>query len=331
MLNRYVNTGSTAGGDGTTNGTVGSNRAWASMAEAETALTSAGYSEDLTVWCCGSVADTTAVNFDGSYLAGGYKLSFVANPNDSTGFHGGKLNTGTYRLRTSNHSIFPQTSSSPILVFNGIQIITDGTNGLACFYANSTLGAGTAIRNCILYNEGTGGHGAWSDASCSDFRFENNVIVGYGTGGYGILGSSSSGAIYAYNNIVVGHTNGIQASGSWSITSKNNTVFNNNDDFVGTITIDHCASDDGDGTNPVSVSNWADQFYNANYISEVDFRLAAASVLFAVGVGPGTDANVPTTDIKGFKRTGSIATVGPFENAWYYTGVSRPLPGRLVT
>jgi hypothetical protein len=285
MITRYVNTASTAGGDGTTNGTVGANRAWTSMSEAVAALAFTGYSDDLDVLCSGSAADTTAVAFYASYLANGYTLSFIGNPSTPTGFYGGKLNLGAYRLHTSYHAIFPQTGSAPILVFNGIQIITDATNGLACFYANNTLGSGSAIRNCIMYNEGTGGHGAWSDAACPDLRIENNVIVGYGTGGYGIRRNLGNGDMYAYNNVVVGHGSGLDGSGP-AIASKNNVVFNNNDDFSGNVVVDHCASDDGDGTSPIAVTSWADQFYNANYIADCDFRLKSTSVLLNVGVGP---------------------------------------------
>lgn len=56
MATRYVNTGSTAGGDGTTNNTSGSTRAYATRNEALTAL--GNLSEQTTIYCTGSTDDT---------------------------------------------------------------------------------------------------------------------------------------------------------------------------------------------------------------------------------------------------------------------------------
>lgn len=61
VINRYVNTASTAGGDGTTNATSGANRAWATLNEALTTLDNAPLTDDVTVFCSGSTADTTAI------------------------------------------------------------------------------------------------------------------------------------------------------------------------------------------------------------------------------------------------------------------------------
>lgn len=60
MANRYVNTASTAGGDGTTNATSGANRAWATLAEAANAL-GASLSTPIDIYCEGSAADTSDV------------------------------------------------------------------------------------------------------------------------------------------------------------------------------------------------------------------------------------------------------------------------------
>lgn len=321
MITRYVNTASTAGGDGTTNAPIGANRAWATLQEAEEALRLIGVSEDIEVLCCGSVANEGQVFFDTTYQASGYTLYIKGNRDDPNGYHGGKLNTSTFRVRASNHAIFVSIPSARNIVFDGIQMIVHTSNALACFYANEDMGAKSAILNCILHAETNSSHAIWTDAICEELRVENNVMVGNGSGNYGLrVNGGSNSVLHAYNNIITGFAYGIAGTGAtWTTTAKNNAVFGNTDDFftnAGTLTIDHCASDDGDGTNPVAVSNWASQFYNANYLTDLDFRLNQTSVLLDAGVGPGVDANVPTTDILEYARSGSTATVGPFEHEW---------------
>jgi hypothetical protein len=156
-------------------------------------------------------------------------------------------------------------------------------------------------------------HGFWIDAVCPNFKVENNIIIGNGSGTYGVRSNIGSGNILVYNNVVTGFSNAIYRSGH-TYTSKNNSVFGNDDDFFGTMTIDYCASDDGDGTNPISVPNWNDQYYNGSYVNDVDFRLKSGSVLIDSGVGPSLDASVPSTDIIGISRSGSTSSLGPFEN-----------------
>ena len=67
LITRYVNTGSTSGGDGTTNDTTGANRAYVSLSAAEAAeqtdLVSAG--DSIEILCSGSTHDTTIVTFSG--------------------------------------------------------------------------------------------------------------------------------------------------------------------------------------------------------------------------------------------------------------------------
>ena len=67
FVDRYLNTSSTAGGDGTTNATTGANRAWATMEEARAAMVTAygsgytGADVQVNLICSGTPDDTTAV------------------------------------------------------------------------------------------------------------------------------------------------------------------------------------------------------------------------------------------------------------------------------
>lgn len=69
----------------------------------------------------------------------------------------------------------------------------------------------------------------------------------------------------------------------------------------------YCATVNNTGTNPVTVSSWNDAFINyANF----DYRLKTGSALIGAGIGPSSDASVPTTDIAGNTRSGTTTDVG---------------------
>jgi len=155
----------------------------------------------------------------------------------------------------------------------------------------------------------------------------NTVFVNAVGSSHGI--QKNWGVLYAYNCLFTGFNSGVWGWGSAVV--KNCIAFNNGTDFSGGLTIDHCASDDNSGTNPITVSNWADQFYSVNYVADGDFRLKSTSVLLSAGVGPGVDRDVPVNDILSFSRSGTSATVGPFEHEYgygYY--IPHPVPGRPI-
>ena len=82
---------------------------------------------------------------------------------------------------------------------------------------------------------------------------------------------------------------------------KNSAIFNNPDDFSGSVTVENCASDDGDGTNAVTPSDWSDVFED---YSNGDFRLKATDTdLIGAGLDLSTDVDYPfKDDIEGQKR-----------------------------
>lgn len=93
----------------------------------------------------------------------------------------------------------------------------------------------------------------------------------------------------------------------------NCAVFNNADDFEAVTDVDYCAADDGGGTNGVDwdaeATDWAANFtdYANGNFTPLNDDLPGA------GIGPGSDGNVPTTDIIGNSRSGTDCTIGPFE------------------
>lgn len=177
---RYVNTASSAGGNGTTNDTSGANRAYASLSAWEAAeqadLTS--LAEIAEVRCCGTAADTTAVVIDGWTTNATYYIRIRGNPTDGNGRHAGVWSSSHYRLESAQ--------DGPVLTINesytrveGLQVYNtystagdhnptgiEGSGASACL-ADALLVRGTpnaadfinygmringTIRNCIAFN-----------------------------------------------------------------------------------------------------------------------------------------------------------------------------------
>lgn len=333
MVTRYVNTASTAGGNGTTNDTVGANRAFASIVGAENTLRGSNFNDDLEILCCGSTEDTidrVAFIFN-TYVTVSHRVSIKANRNELTGYHGGKWNTGTYRIRTtstSNPGLWLDDGwTAKYWTLDGIQFEQSGANRAeiqvdgaptnfvmkdcllriatsvtahaVVFNGHASLSGGGIIQNCVFScnTANLATNGFWVVSGSGTWNVYNCAFQGFGV--------SSSG----FN---------LKISTTGNATVKNCSSFNSRDDFDvvadGTAIIDHCASDDGDGTNPIAVASWATQFYNANYVADVDYRIKAGTSLYNAGVGPSADGDVPALDIVGDVRSGTLSSVGPFQN-----------------
>lgn len=322
MVTRYVNTASTAGGDGTTNATVGVNRAFVSISAAELALRLFGVADDLEILCCGSVVDTSNLSFSesGGYVTAGHTIYVRTNRGTSSGFHGGKWNDTAYVLSPTGGVCIQVYTTNFNFVIDGIQVYFRSAG-----YANCSLlyGSGTnsfSVKNSLFKCSTSTTYDAlftsWYYSGTGTVVFDNCVLSGNTKARYALHFYVNT-THRAYNCVINGCQYGVHRTSGTSV-AKNCSVFNNSvDDFVGTITIDHCASDDGDGTNPISVSNWADQFYNASYETDVDFRLKDTSVLLDAGIGPDSDANVPTKSMGSAYRFGTFTDVGPFNHTEY--------------
>ena len=161
-----------------------------------------------------------------------------------------------------------------------------------------------------------------SDAGDSDIRIDSCIIKGIcnGTGGvfginiggadptvtvfntimYGFLSGDnpadagfrglqiSAGVISTYNCTISGNHTGLVHFGG-TATAINCAVFNNTDDFSGTITVDYCATDEhaGGGTNGVDISGtWDTTCFTAPEASPPDFSVQdASSPVYQTGNG----------------------------------------------
>jgi hypothetical protein len=120
-VQRYVNTASSAGGDGTTNGTAGSTRAYASLSEWE-ANAGGSATDDYVVDCCGTAADTTPVNIDFATDLTTGTVTVRGNRSDSAGFYTGNAVISTAHYRLTNSSGATMTFSEKNITLDGFQI-----------------------------------------------------------------------------------------------------------------------------------------------------------------------------------------------------------------
>lgn len=155
-ITRFVNTASTAGGDGTTNNTSGSTRAFATLLEAINSLPGT-LTDQTTIFCDGSGgADTSAVDqtpWDFATSATNYLLITTTG----TARHQGKWTTtgNAYRLEVTNANALYGNTSAHVRI-DGLQVqvtVNDGDSyeGIKTTNANQTTGTvDMRVSSCIV-------------------------------------------------------------------------------------------------------------------------------------------------------------------------------------
>ena len=124
------------------------------------------------------------------------------------------------------------------------------------------------ISNCIFKGHN---HATYNQKACiiydGNVKIWNSIFYNFNaalSNNYGIDVAYAGTDIAIYNCAIYGFYRGITNDNTeGNRVVYNSAVFGNgNDDFAGTAldTVDHCASDDGDGTNAVVPSNWANVF-----------------------------------------------------------------------
>lgn len=177
LVTRYVNTASTAGGDGTTNATSGANRAYVSLFDAEAAeqtdLVAAGNSMEII--CEGSTADSTAVSISGWTTGASNRLTVKA----TTGKHTGTPGTG-YRITSSDVSGTLRIGEEYVTI-DGLEIINTAA-GTAALAFPSGLGSSNDIivANSLIWNSATSSSSYTIVATQTNLRltFYNNAVWG---------------------------------------------------------------------------------------------------------------------------------------------------------
>lgn len=328
-ITRYINTASTAGGDGTTNATTGANRAYATRAEFEANeqqnLTTGG-GDIMLVYCSGTSADTSALVVDGWTTNAGAYIKFIGD-NDT-----GVFSTSYYRGQVARDNF---SVAENYVHFENYQVYETATSGYDTFVFSGT---GQSIwDNCIFHATHNATYQQYitclkATGSSGEILGNNCVFYGwYGNNGgeNSITQANDSGVgatITLYNCVLDAPKHCAYAVNAADTVVIRNSAINPGSDAVfggsGTETIDYCGSTAGTGTNAYTITTWADEFDDsANY----DYHIPSGSGLIDQGIGPSSDANVPTTDIDGNTRSGTTCDIGIHE----YTAA--PTGGRIMS
>jgi len=270
IVTRYVNTAAAAGGDGTTNATSGGNHAWTGWRAAMTAI-DAAYSSNLVsadvqviLLCSGSAADTSSSSYTVPTITMDATRNVVTRPNTGQE-HGGKWNTGVYRVGSTNSTNCFTITGASHLVFEGVQFFRDNssTSSANMFNASApSAGFTFTARNCVAHYltrtsiptdgyllniTGTNSRtirvencvlsGRWfmavviaSTNAATTLRFANNTVVG-SEGGFS-CGSAASGAVRAKNNVVIQSADA--TSSCYVLGTAPTTAKNGSSDATGT-------------------------------------------------------------------------------------------------
>lgn len=241
---RYVNTASTAGGDGTTNATAGANRAYASMneweADEQTNLVSAG--DNHKVLCEGSTDDTTAVLVFGWTTGSSNDILVTTDSGASNGRHIGIPDSSKYRLELA--SGLPFGIREDYVTIDGIQLHTDQNTEAIEFIVM----AGVAqISNCILRGRSANFQTALitvdSINSGGIVRIWNNLFYdNTGSENAALYLNDADVVVHIYNNTLKDCARGIRM-GTVSQEYIKNNLIDCTDCYVGTFTDDDTFND----------------------------------------------------------------------------------------
>ena len=227
------------------------------------------------------------------------------NPAAHDGIYGNKANA--YKHESTSGDNFYLRDESVSLIGIQIKNINAFEGCIRC------RGNGDAfyIKRCVMDATATNADGIQDGGSSNCDIYVENTAIAADKDGIRLLAGTAGHIINCTINGLGGAGNGLNANATFKI--RNCAVFNTADDFVTVTDVSYCASDDGDGTNEVDWDNEAtDWAANFEGYAVGDFRPKDAD-LPGAGIGPGSDADIPTVDIIGNSRSGATCTIGAFE------------------
>ncbi len=326
-VQRYVNTASTAGGDGTTNATSGASRAYASLSEWE-AASGGSATDDYIVDCCGSAADTTAVTVDFATNITTGSITIRGNRNDNAGFYNGPLaiSMNHYRLVVGAGASALYLNESNCTV-DGIQVESGGGSFRAGI--NVAGAPNVTVKNCRVRATATTQTGigtAGVDAAGSNTKtFENNLVVGFDNGIDLQIASHYSPTVIIQQNTIYGDGSAVgirfleqAGSGASAVTIKGNAIGNSGASNCfsvtfngsGSATYDDNATEDAQGTSgEIAIGTLTNAWTSPGTGQSADFTVKDTSSTLYAAVNP----TLVTYDITGYTRDGTSHDVGCFE------------------
>lgn len=275
-------------------------------------------------------ADTGNWDIDGWTMGSNNMLIQTQGDSRSTN---GKWRSDGWRISDATEGIDIEAANVTI---DGAQIVATSTGRCMVISAGATA---SKVEYCILDGGSSSGGGvAYLTAlTGSTHTLENCVIYrvkAVETVSEGVFINTTDGTVNMTNCTISGWNDGVEEGISGDINCSNCAVFNDDDDFdldATGGTIDHCASDDGDGTNAVDISpggteadDWANAFTDW---SNGDFSIKnTSSVLYNAG----TNTGAPSNDIMGTSRPqATTVDIGAFE--FIVAAGGGALPSRVLT
>lgn len=314
---RFVDTGSDAGGDGTTSATSSGDNthAYQSLnaweAAEETDLDTANNTH--TVHCNRTNSggmDTTAVTISGWTTSATDFITVIADDFPANGIY----DNTKYTLHNNDSIVtFFGLVEDYINLVNLQVLITETSTNVRRGINVDALGVANAINidSCIIKGacSGTGAaNGIRVAGANNNVNIFNNIITDIfiaADGGFRGISVTSATAVNLYNNTFYNNTRAVNRDGG-TVNAINDALFNNEDDFTGSFaTIDYCATEEGagEGTNGVAITQTADD-YAALVVDAAgdNFNVTdTSSELYQTGNGA-TPKAVFTDDIIGTTR-----------------------------
>ncbi len=299
-LQEYVDPDATGAGNG--NSPTDAYTALTTWESTEQQDLTDGGGDTMTCTCLASsgTADTTIIGINGwTTGAANYVLVEAASGDEAVA---SGWDAARYRLEITDS--FGIQIADDYVRLKGLQIYIKyvAANNKYCVqYVSIGVANDLRIEKCRLRGFGSQNYGGIYTADADAKVTVWNTII-HDASTYGIYFDGST--LDVYNSVVYGDNSqmGINRVAG-TVTVINTAVLNTTNDFNGTMTIDHCASDDNDGTNNVAESGggaaWPDDFVDA---ANGDFTLKSGSGLVGGGIDdPGS--GLYSDDINGDART----------------------------
>lgn len=315
---RYVDPDVVGGtGDGTSwEDAYASLNAW-NAAEATNLVTNDDYH---TVYCrsSGGTNDTTPFDLYGWNTDATHYIEIIGFDFPSNGVYD---NTKYVLYNNDSAEVTLSFSENYIRIINLQILVTEtGSNTRHGIKISGIVGSNEfLIDSCIIKGVCSGTGAAWgiyTNDNDINLTVINTIVYDFVSGtdtGFQGIRADNCNTFNIYNCTVYNcYGVGIYLGATGTMTVKNTAVGLTNNDFgqySGTLIIDHCCSDDGDGTNPQNPSggNWSNEFKNPG----TDFSLLQNGNCVNNGVDdPGS--GLYSDDIRGLERS-SNWDIGAFE------------------
>lgn len=309
VVERFVNTASTAGGDGTTNATEGDNRAYATLSAAVAdAVANKVQTDTWLIFCSGATADTTAADFNGIDAQSNGFVLVMPYPGEG---HTGVWSSSKYRLEVDTSS-YCVAISNPDIRLVGLQVknISSASYPGIPVYAPATGGAlrGYFERNIVWSSDITDNVTENAPLMQMDgpgiaWYISNNIFINDNDDNYARGLWCKAYTSYVYNNTVICPVDTVHGgiTNEWQTGHyKNNLIYGHGTNFAfDNESTSNYAYNAINGTDNHLVGENNRQSQTFTFNGTNDWRLASNDQgAKGYGVDLGSDANYPNWSVE---------------------------------